>query len=344
MSQMNTSSSILAIFAALVMAALSVKYRHTTLMQVGLALIAISAVGCYLAQDYWTMLIVFSLAGVGSSMVGPMTRTLVGEYFPRERQAQAIGWLIAGSSISYLVSSPLIAQITNLSDWRAVFLIYILPVSLLSILLTQMFLPKKEHDSEAKPSYNVLNSFRTVLMDASAMSCLIGSALLVTAYQAVLVYGASFYREFFNMDRNMASNIVILGALIFTVGSVGASKIIDLFGKKKVIVTFTLFGSLFIGLYANSSDFWVSLGARILGGFFVGVVYSALNAMLLGQVPGFRGTVMSLDSAIRSIGAAVGTLVGGIILLSGGYSQVALVLALFGVFSAVIVYLRTKET
>jgi predicted MFS family arabinose efflux permease len=341
---MSTSYSTLAIFAALVMAALSVKYWHKTLMQVGLALIALSAVGCYLAPDYWTMLIVFSLAGIGSSMVSPMTRTLVGEYFPRERQAQAIGWLIAGSSLSYLISSPLMAYITNLSDWRTVFLIYVLPVTLLSILLTQIFLPKKDDASEAKPSYNILNSFRTVLMDASAMSCLLGSAFIVTAYQAVLVYGASFYREFFKVDRSFASNIVILGALTFTVGSVGASRIIDWFGKKKVIVASSLFGSLFIGLYANTPDFWISLGARMLGGFFVGVVFSGLSALLLGQVPQFRGTVMSLDSAIRSIGSAVGTLVGGIILLSGGYSQVAVVLALFGVFSALIIYLRTKET
>jgi predicted MFS family arabinose efflux permease len=343
MSQMSTSSSTVAIFTALVMAALSVKYRHTTLMQAGLALIGLSAVGCYLAQDYWTMLIVFALTGMGTSMVQPMTRTLVGEYFPRERQAQAIGWLIAGSSISYLVSSPLMAQITNLSDWRTVFLIYILPVTLLSILLTQIFLPRADDSSEIKPSYNVLNSFRTVLTDASAMSCLLGGASLYTAYQAVLVYGASFYREFFKVDRSMASNIVILGALSLTVGSVGASRIIDLFGKKKVIVVSSLFGSLFIALYANTTDFWFSLGARILGGFFSGVAFSGLNALLLGQVPRFRGTVMSLNSAISSIGAAAGTMIGGFILLSWGYSQVAIVLALFGVFSAVIVYLRTME-
>ena len=343
MSQISTSSSILAIFTALVMAALSVKYRHKALMQVGLAIMALSAVGCYLAQDYWTMLIVFAFTGMGTSMVQPMTRTLVGEYFPRERQAQAIGWLIAGSSISYVISSPLMAQITSLSDWRTVFLVYILPVTLFSILFTQIFLPKVNDASEVKSGYKILNSFRTVLMDASAISCLLGSACLYTAYQAVLVYGASFYREFFKVDRSIASYIVILGALSLTVGSVGASRIFDFFGKKKVIVVSSLFGSLFIGLYANTTDFWFSLGARIMGGFFTGVAYSGLNALLLGQVPRFRGTVMSLNSALSSIGAAVGTLIGGFILLSWGYSQVATVLALFGVFSAVIVYLRTME-
>jgi predicted MFS family arabinose efflux permease len=343
MSQISTSSSILAIFTALVMAVLSVKYRHKALMQVGLAIMALSAVGCYLAQDYWTMLIVFALTGMGTSMVQPMTRTLVGEYFPRERQAQAIGWLIDGSSISYVISSPLMAQITSLSDWRTVFLVYILPVTLFSILFTQIFLPKVNDASEVKSGYKILNSFRIVLMDASAISCLLGSACLYTAYQAVLVYGASFYREFFKVDRSIASYIVILGALSLTVGSVGASRIFDFFGKKKVIVVSSLFGSLFIGLYANTTDFWFSLGARIMGGFFTGVAYSGLNALLLGQVPRFRGTVMSLNSALSSIGAAVGTLIGGFILLSWGYSQVATVLALFGVFSAVIVYLRTME-
>jgi predicted MFS family arabinose efflux permease len=344
MSQINTGYSVLGIFAALTIAALSVKYQHKHLMQVGLAMIALSAVGCYLATNYQTMLIVFSLAGIGSSIVNPMNRSLVGEHIPHERQAQAIGWLIAGSSLSYLVSAPLMAYITNISDWRTVFLIYILPVTLLSIIVAHIFLPKKNNASSSNPWYNIPQSFVTVLTNSSALSTLLGSALIATAFQAILVYSASFYREIFGLDRSFASNIVVLGAFTFTAGSVGSSRITGLFGKKKAIISSCLLGSLFIGLYANIPEFWSSMAARLLGGLFVGVAFSGLSAMLLGQIPQFRGTVMSLDAAIRSVGTAVGTLIGGTLLLTGGYSQVSIVLASFGVLGALIVYLRTKET
>jgi DHA1 family inner membrane transport protein len=343
MSQINTSASLLGIIAALVMAGLSVKYRYKSLMQIGLVIIAISALGCYFAPSYLTMLIVFSLCGIGTSMVNPMTRSLVGEYFPPNKQAQAIGWLIAGSSVSYLISAPLMAYITNVSNWRIVFLIYILPVSLLSILVSQIFLPKKDESTKSSLNYNILNSFKTVLTDASAMSCLLGVALLYTAYQAILVFSASYYREIFGVDRSLASNLVVVGALMFTIGSVGASNIIDKFGKKKVIVVTSLVGSLFIGLFANIPNFWISILIRFLGGFFIGVSFSSLTAMLLGELPQFRGTIMSLNIATTAFGAMVGTSTGGIIHLSGGYSQVAIYLALFGFLSAIIVYFKTKE-
>jgi len=314
------------------------------LMQLGLIFLALSTLGCYMATDYQIMLIVFSMAGLGSSMVNPMIRSLIGEYIPREKQAQAMGWLIAGSSLSYLISAPLMAYITNIGGWRSVFFFYILPVTILSIFVTHFLLPHKNKDTESTLNYNVVDSFRTVLQDSSAMSCLIGIALFMAAYQAFLIYSASFYREVFKIDRIITSNIVVLAAFMFTVGSLGASRIMERLGKKKAIVSFGLLGSILIALYTNIPDFWVSLVVRIFGGFFMGVAFTGLSAMLLGQVPQFRGTVMSLESAIRSIGAALGTLVGGTLLVGGGYSQVALILGFLGVIGIIIVHLRTKES
>jgi predicted MFS family arabinose efflux permease len=219
-----------------------------------------------------------------------------------------------------------------------------LPVTLLSIMVAHIFLPKKDKASRANPGYNISESFRTVLTDTSALSTLLGSALIATAFQAVLVYSASFYREVFGVDRSFASDIVVLGAFAFTAGSVGSAKVTGLIGKKKAIIASSLLGSLFIGLYANIPDFWSSMAVRLMGNFFVGVAFSGLSAMLLGQVPQFRGTVMSLEAAIRSVGTAAGTLIGGTLLLIGGYSQVSIVLASFGFLGALIVHLRTKET
>jgi DHA1 family inner membrane transport protein len=343
MSQINTSSSTLAIFAALVMGALSVKYKHRSLLQIGLVTIAISAAGCYFADNYLTMLIVFSLAGIGQSMVTPMTRTLIGEYIPRDKQPQAIGWLIAGSSLSYLVGAPLMAYLTNYGGWRTVFLIYLLPVALLSLLVTQLAIPRKDDDYDPKPIQDVLQSFKTVLTDSSALACLLGSAFLLTSFQAVLVYSASFYREVFSLPVSVVSNIVIVGALTFTAGSVGSSTVIGRFGKRPVIIVSSLLGALLIGLYTNTADFWVSMFSRMLGGFFVAIAFSGLNAMMLDQVPRFRGTVMSLNSAIGSLGSALGAFIGGMLLLVGGYAQVGFILGLFSVLCALIVYYRSKE-
>jgi predicted MFS family arabinose efflux permease len=157
------------------------------------------------------------------------------------------------------------------------------------------------------------------------------------------VYSASFYREVFGLPVSVVSNIVVFGALIFTAGSVWSSRFVKRFGKKPVIVTSSLLGALFIGLYTNTPDFWVSMLSRMLGGFFIAVAFSGLNTMMLDQVPRFRGTVMSLDSALKNLGSALGTFIGGISLLAWGYSLVAIILGLFSVLSALIVYYRSRS-
>jgi len=277
-------------------------------------------------------------------MVSPMSTTLVGEYLPRDKQSQAIGWLIAGNSLSYLIGAPLMAYLTNIGDWRTVFLFYIIPVSLLSLIVTQYGIPMKEDSEKMNQTYNVFESIKTVITDKSALACLVSNAFLMTTYQAVLVYSVSFYRETFDLSRSFVSNFVIIGALLFTVGSIGSSKIIDKYGRKRVIVISCLLGAVLIGFYTNMSNLWVSLSFRLFGGFFMAIAFSGVNALMLGQVPQFRGTVMSLGSAIGSIGAALGTLIGGYMLISGGYSMVAISLATFSVFSALLIYFLSKET
>jgi predicted MFS family arabinose efflux permease len=312
-------------------------------MLTGLTLITISAIGTSIAPDYQTMLIVYALVGIGQSMVNPMTTTLVGEYLPREKQSQAIGWLIAGNSLSYLLGAPLMAYLTSIGDWRTVFQYYIIPVSLLSLLVTQYGIPKEEASTDKSTYSDIVHSIETVLTNTSALSCLVSNAFLMTAYQAVLVYSASFYRETFGLSRSFVSNFVIAGAFLFTIGSVGSSKIVKYFGRKRIIVSTSILGAILIGLFTNTSNLWLSVSFRLAGGFFMAVAFSGVNALMLEQVPQFRGTVMSLGSAIGSIGAALGTLVGGVMLINGGYSLVAISLGAFSVISGILIFFFSKE-
>jgi predicted MFS family arabinose efflux permease len=79
--QINTSYSIAAVIFALMTGALSIKFKHRSLLLVGLFLMAISAAGCFLAPDFVTLLAFFSLSGAGYAIVNPMIFTLVGSIF-----------------------------------------------------------------------------------------------------------------------------------------------------------------------------------------------------------------------------------------------------------------------
>ncbi len=342
MGQMRTTSSTLSMIAALVMAVLSVRFKHKSLLLTGLGLIALSAFGCYIAPTFSIMIVIYSLVGIGFSMVGPMTMALVGEHFPLEERSRAVGWLIAGNSLSYLIGAPLIAYLAGIGGWRTAFLFWVLPVATLGIASVTYGIPSRREGSRPA-TLDYTTSFKAVLTNRSAIACLVGSALIMAAYQAILVYSASFYRQQFLVSRSFASMFVIGGALFFTVGSISSARLVNKYGRKPVIVLAGSIGGLFIAAYTNLPNLWVSASARFLGGLFVAFAFSALNSLTLEQVPEYRGTLMSINSAIGSVGSALGSFIGGIALLWYGYPLVGASLGAMAISSAVITHFFASD-
>ena len=68
------------------MGVLSVKYNHKTLMVIGLLLISISAIGCWLSPSFLFILLAFPLKEIGASMVRPMSFSLVGSLLLKEKR------------------------------------------------------------------------------------------------------------------------------------------------------------------------------------------------------------------------------------------------------------------
>jgi predicted MFS family arabinose efflux permease len=338
MGQMRTTSYTLNMLAALLMAVLSIRFRHKSLLLTGLGFISLSALGCYLAPTFSMILMIYSFVGIGAAMVEPMTMALVGTYIPQEGRPRAVGWLIAGQSLSYLIGAPLIAYLASLESWRTAFLLWVLPVSLLGIASATYGLPSQKKGSSGTAKVDYTASFRAIITNRSAIACLVGNALAFSSYQAMLVYGASFYREQFLVSRGFASMVIIGGATFFTIGSISCSWLVKKYGRKPVIVFSALVGGLLIGAYMNIPNLLFSASARFIASLFIAFAMSALVSLTLEQEPEHRGTLMSINSAMFGIGAALGSFVGGLALLWYGYPFVAISLGAMAVISAIITH------
>ena len=141
MGQMSTVSYVVAVIFGLVMGILSFRFGHKSLLMVGLLFVTISALGCFFASSFELMLISYSLTGVGTAMIFPMATTLIGEHFPLNRRGNAVGWIIAGGSLSYLIGAPVIGFIAGIGGWRFTLIGFVIPISLGSLFLALMGLP-----------------------------------------------------------------------------------------------------------------------------------------------------------------------------------------------------------
>jgi len=344
MGQINTSYSIAAFVFALLMGALSIRFNHKSLLVSGLLLIGVSALGCFLAPDFITILAFYSLSGIGYSMVVPMTFALIGEHYPLEKRANAVGWVIAAQSLVYVVGAPVIAIMSELGGWRFSIIGFVIPVLVTGLML--VFFGTAFASASRQASANgegYVASFREILLNRSAVACLTGDMLRSAAFTSIMVYAISFAKQQFLVSTDFASLILLAGALCYALGSLASGSFVNRIGRKPSVIITALLSGAFVAVYYSAPSLWISVVLILVAGWFFGMTASAANSLTLEQVPKLRGTMMSVDSAVVSLGSAIGTAVGGLALFYSDYQGLGSVLGTMGILAAVVFGLLAKD-
>ena len=190
---------------------------------------------------------------------------------------------------------------------------------------------------------DIIESFRGVFMNTSAVSCLTGSALIAAAYMAMVSYAPSFFREQFSLSTTHASLLAMGSSIFFIAGTRICGPLISRFGRKSMMLWPTILAALSIFAYLNIPNIWFSMAARFIGSTFAAIVFTTVNALTLEQVPRFRGTVMSLNQATFSLGGVLGTGIGGLIVLLWGYGAMGLSHGVMMLVAMLILYFFARE-
>ncbi len=338
MSQVRSFSSVLAMAFALIMGVLSIRYRPKPLLMVGISLFIVSAIGCSFAPNYTVMLISYSLTGFGVAMVAPMSQALIGEHLEVEERPRAFSYMfMTFTLVSAIVTSPLINWLAVMGGWRLASLAYVFPFTVIGFASAYFGIPASRPKSGEPPNYRTyLSAFREILSDRSAMTCIISSMLVGAAFTALSVYGISAFVERFGIPTAWRAHIWSVLTFVGAIGSYLSSRLVARFGRKPICFA----GALTMGVFAvgfnNVEGVWLSLGMAILCGFGQMIWVPASLSLTLEQNLRLRGSMMSLNNAARSLGVALGSMVGGYILLNSDYGVLGLVLGSMGIAASVI--------
>jgi predicted MFS family arabinose efflux permease len=324
--QIKTLSTGISILIALLVGALSIKYNHKSLLLLGLALLATAAIGCYLAPSFEFLIITYSFTGISFALISPMSRTLIGELLPRDKRVNAMGMIIAGYALAYLFGSPTIGYLAGIGGWRFPLITLILPITLVAMICAYMILPKNDKELQHNSLGSFKIGFREILNNRSALSCLAGGLLAQTSFSIILTYNASYFRQVFGFSLATASLLSIGTALSYISGSIISGKISKSIGVKNLVViaTFLLGASTLV--YLNLPLLQPAIALCFLACFSAGTWDASSSSLTLEQVPQYRGTTMSLNSASMNVGGFLGASLGGLILMVLGYGGVGFLL------------------
>jgi len=333
--QMCTLSFVIAIVFSLLTSIFSVKYNHKMLLQVGLLAYVVTAVGCYLAPNFTIMVASFSLSGIGYALATTMIFTLT-ELLPQKKRGEAIGFIIAGMSGSYLVGALVVPYLQNIGGWRYSFLGYLLPSSVLALILTTIIIPSKSSSSDNRTQIKLSEGYKAIFSNRSAFFSLLGYLLAIVTWQSILTYNTSFFRDSFLISIGEASIIILIAATLYTIGSIASSRIANRVGRKSLVAVSILVASIMVILFSYSPIFMLSVGLLCAVCFLVGVMDASSTSLIIEQLPLYAGIMMSLQRAVTQVGGSIGSGLGGAILTISSYKSMFLILGLFGIVSALV--------
>lgn len=230
----------------------------------------------------------------------------------------------------------------SISGWRSVILWFVLPISVISLILAFLVLPSKLNENQPAIKEPMWLGCRQTFSNKSATACLVGT-MLVYAAAAITTFVISFWRYQFSITTSLGSIITMVNATAAAIGGLIAGRLINRSGRKMIIVTAGFFESVLIMLTVFVPTLSLSWGVSVLRVWCYGMVIAAFASLTLEQISKYRGTMMSLRGTFSGIGSFIGITIGGIALNIANYQAVGLILGTIGIASILVVLFLIKE-
>ena len=274
-------------------------------------------------NSFSSLLVVRFLAGAGLGAAMPILITLAAEAVTPQNRGRAVGLMYCGMPVGAAILS-LVATTEFGSHWKNVFylggllpliviplMIYLLPESK-EYLKTQI----KSADVVASPQgsfkdlFNSKNLFRTVCIWVSYFFT------LMVVY-IMLSWLPSLFTEL-GFTRKEGATAQFYFMVSATIGTIILGMLTDRWKKAYVIIL--MYGGILAGLIAlnaSSSLAQMYMAAALVGAFVIGcqgVLYAFGSMVYPTEV---RGTGVGVGSAVGRVGAMLGPVVAGQLLVSG---------------------------
>jgi predicted MFS family arabinose efflux permease len=328
--------SVSGIVFGLLMAVLCCRVNHKLLLLLGLTGTALAALVYYFAPNFDIALLANIGVGGGIAMVTSMVYSLVGDFYPVEKRGRAIGFIAGVTSLAYVIGAPLVGVIVDVSgSWRTVMIWLSLPVTLACMILAFLVIPNKPHIHEQglkEPFFAGCKQALTTRPTVAALSV----TMFMFAESSIGFYAVSFFRSQYAISIDTGSLVLVLGSLVATSAGIIAGLAVNRVGRKRLGSITCVVAALFTLAFTFMPEFWASWLFSNLRNLFGGMAVTAGSTLVIEQLPKFRSTMVSLNSAFMNIGMLIGSMIAAFALNLYNYQTLALILGSIGVLGSAI--------
>ncbi len=327
--------SVSGIAAGLMLSVISVRFNHKILLMFGSACTSLATVGFFLAPTFGLLLATNIAVGAGIAFATSMAYSLIGDFYPLEKRGRAIGWIVASTAFAYIVGTPVIGVIADISGWRGTMILFALPVALAGLVLSFIAVPNKSNHDLIIRKEPFWEGCKQAVTNRSAVA-----ALFVTMFSiaegSIGFYAVSYFRSQFAITIALSSIVMLVCNVLSAGGGVVAGMFVNRIGRKTLGTLTCFLAASFTLAFTFMPTFNLSWALTALRFWFAGMSFTAGGSLVIEQLPRFRATMMSLNTTFMNLGMLVASFTAAFALDLYNYQILALILGGLGVVGTII--------
>lgn len=319
--QLVTAFSLAYAFGSPILATLTGRVERRRLMTGGLLLFAVGNALCGLATAYALVFLGRVISAAGAGLFAPAAANTASILAAPERRGRALSLVLGGATVALILGVPAGTWMAYMLNWRLPFWI-VAGLSALVAAGIRLFFPTVDSPGAASLAERLSQLRRPLVLTALTASLTWGIGVFL-----VYTYIADIFGQF-GAGGQTVSIVLLLAGLASFAGVQFGGYAVDRYGSSRVIVlTLWLLMaavtalSLLHRLPGFTGPLVLGSAAMALWGFAGYAFNPAQQHRLIGLSGDAAGIVLSLHNSSIYLGTALGALIGGIVLQSGGASS-----------------------
>jgi predicted MFS family arabinose efflux permease len=297
------------------------------LLGLGAALAAIACGVLALSPTLLAFLLAHVLVGVAFACL--LSAGFAGvAAFPSERRAGAIGYVVGGNALAWIVVSPLAGAVTGWLSWRVAEAIPAM-IAMAALMMARA--------AALAPGAPAGGNLRDLLVEGSARRWIGAELIAYGAWTALLTFVGAFFIERTGMGEAAAGWLLAGGAAAHFFASSRSGTLATLVPRRALVAGSSLLLAALLPMELSARAPVLAVAAFWLMCLAAGARTPASSGLGLAQAPDRPGAMMAARSGTIQLGYLLGAAIGGVAIAGPGYGALGILLAVGMAASAVLV-------
>lgn len=316
------------------------KFDRKKVLLFGYSGFLIGTFACAFAFGTYSMIVARTFTGLFGGLISAQILSIVADVIPYERRGRAMGMLMGGFALASVIGVPFGLYLANTYNWHYPFLV-VASFGLLLLPFLFRYVPNvNAHLANPTKLKDRISNFYAIFSNSTQITALAFSFLLITGHFIIVPLINPYLVYNVGVPQAYTPLIYLVGGLCSLVSAQIIGKLADSYGKRNVFVWAALISILFVVLITNMPHWQLFVVLGVFGFWFSSSTGRTVpgQAMITQAVTGqTRGSFMSLNSCVQSLGTGFAALLSGWITYSDakfaihnynylGYISVSLIL------------------